>query len=213
MSRTSLSFFASKSEAVAATARSITSLDRDAGHVPGEFAGFDLGQVEHVVDELGEPFAFTDDDFEIFDDLLLGLLDLAIVFGDEREEALFEAAANDLGEAEHGGERRAQLVADGGEERALRGVGFFGGGSGVAGFFKELGVVEGDADGGGDGREQALIGFGEAAFLIGGLHADDADDLAAGRDRHAEIRGSARPICSMPSCARLRSMSSLMSSG
>ena len=44
-------------------------LDGDVGHVPGEFAGFDLGQVENVVDELGEAFAFADDDVEIFDDL------------------------------------------------------------------------------------------------------------------------------------------------
>ena len=119
----------------------------------------------------------------------LACCDLAVVFRDEREEALFEPAANDLGEAEHGGERRAQLMADGGEERALGGVGFFGGGAGLAGFFKELGVVEGDADGGGDGGEQALIGFGEAAFLISGLNADDADDLAAGGDGNAEIGG------------------------
>jgi hypothetical protein len=99
--------------------------DRNARHVPGEFAGFDLGQIEHVVDQLGEPFAFADHDIEIVDDLALGLLHLAVFLGNEREEPLFKPAANDLGEAQHRGERRAQLMADGGKERALGRIGFF----------------------------------------------------------------------------------------
>ena len=184
-----MSFLASNKEAVAAVARSMTSAIETAAHVPGELAGLDLGEIEHVVNELGEPLAFADDDAEILHDLLLGLLHLAVVFRNEREEALLETAANDLGKAQHGGERRAQLMADGREERALRGVGLFGGGSRLACFFKELGVMEGDADGGSDGREQPLIGFGEAAFLIGGLHADDADHLPARGDGNAEVRG------------------------
>ena len=74
MSRMSLSFLASKSDEVAATARSMTSCDGDAAHVPGELAGLDLGEVEHIVDELGEALAFADDDAEVFDDLGFGLL-------------------------------------------------------------------------------------------------------------------------------------------
>ena len=75
--------------------------DRDAAHIPGEFAGLDLGQVENVVDQLGEPFSFADNHSQIFDDLLLGLLHLAVVLWNEGEQTLFEAAANDLGKAKH----------------------------------------------------------------------------------------------------------------
>ena len=74
------------------------------------------------------------------------------------------------------------------QERTLGGVGFFGGRAGQACIFKEFCVMEGHANRGGNGGEQPLIGFGEAAFLIGGLNADDADDLAAGRNRHAKVR-------------------------
>ena len=48
-------------------------------HVPFELAGLDLREVQHVVDQLGEPFAFADDDLEVVFDLLDGLRDLAIV--------------------------------------------------------------------------------------------------------------------------------------
>ena len=160
-----------------------------AAHVPGEFAGLDFGQIEHVVNQLGEALAFTDDDAKVLDHLLLGLLHLAIVAGDQREEPLFETAANDFCKAQNRGERRAQFVADGREEGTLRGIGFFRRGASLAGFLEELGVVERHAHRRGDGRQQTLIGFGEAAFLIGGLHADDADDLAARGNRHSEVRG------------------------
>ena len=55
--------------------------------------------------------------------------DLAVVGRHQREDAIVEPLLDDLGEAEHRGQRRAQLVADGGEERALGGVGFFGDGA------------------------------------------------------------------------------------
>jgi hypothetical protein len=162
-------------------------LTETTAHVPGELAGLNLGQIENVVDELGEALAFADDDAEILDHLVLGLLHLAVVVRDHGEESFFETAANDLCKAQHRGERSAQLVADGGEEGALGGVGLLGGGARAARFFKQFCVVESNADGGGDRRKQALIGFREAPFLIDGLDADDADDLAAGWDGHAEI--------------------------
>ena len=60
-------------------------------HVPFELAGLDLGEVEDVVDQLGETFAFADDDLEVVVHLLDGLDDLAIVLRHEREDAVFEA--------------------------------------------------------------------------------------------------------------------------
>ena len=89
-------------------------LDGDLRQIPCELAGFDLGEVEDVVDELGEALAFADDDAKVFQDLGFGLRDLAVVFRDEREETVFETAADDFGKAEDGGERSAELVADGG---------------------------------------------------------------------------------------------------
>lgn len=122
---------------------------------------------------------------------MLGLLHFAVVLRNHWEQPLFKAAANDLRETENGSEWRTQLVAHRGEERALRGVGLFGGSSCVACFFKQLCVVEGDSYGGGNCGEKALISLGEAAFLLVRLHADDTHDLPAGRDRHAKIGGSA----------------------
>ena len=46
------------------------------------------------------------------------------------------------------------------------GIGLFGGGSCMACLFEQLCVMEGDADSGGDGRQQTLIGFVEASFLV-----------------------------------------------
>ena len=114
----------------------------DACHVPGEFAGFNLGEVENIVDELGQAFAFADDDVEVLDDLLLGLLHFPVLFGNQREQALFEAAANDLGKSEHGRKRGAELVADGGKKRALGRIGLFGSRPCLPRVFKELRIVE-----------------------------------------------------------------------
>jgi hypothetical protein len=46
--------------------------------VPFELAGLDLREVQHVVDQLGEPLALADDDLEVVLDLLDGLSDLAV---------------------------------------------------------------------------------------------------------------------------------------
>ena len=182
-----VSFLASNSEAVAATARSMTSATETLAmfqvNLPASILARSSTSSMSLVRR--SPSLTTTSRFSMT--WRLGLLHLAVVFGDQREEALFKAAANDFGEAQHRCERGAQLVADGGKEGALGGIGFFGGGAGLARLFKEPGVMEGHADGGGDGGEQALIGFSEAAFLIGGLHADDADDLSAGGDGHAEV--------------------------
>ena len=52
---------------------------------------------------------------------------------------------------------------------------------------EELRVANRDADAGGHRGEQTLVGWREAAFLAGALHADHADRLAAHRDRHAQV--------------------------
>ena len=87
--------------------------DRHTAHVPGKLAGFDLGEIEHVIDELGKPLTFADHDSEVFDHLRLGLNDLAVVFRNKGEEAFFKTAANDLGETQHRGEGSPQFMAHG----------------------------------------------------------------------------------------------------
>src|SRR6185437_3286760 len=124
---------------------------------------------------------------EIFDNLQLRLLDLPVVLADEGEKTLFEPAADDLREPKHGCKRRAQLMANGGKKRTLGRIRFFGNLSCLARFFKEVGVMEGDPDGGSDGGKETLIGFGKAAFLVGGLNTDHADGLAAGGNWNAEV--------------------------
>ena len=100
----------------------------------------------------------------------------------------FEPLLDDLGEAEHRGERRAQLVADRREERALGGVGFFGRGAGALRFLEQppvlvllfvdlpvgVGVVERDR---GERREvlhhvQVVLGVG---VFLEALDGDDAE--------------------------------------
>jgi len=120
-------------------------------------------------------------------------MDLPVIFRDEWEETLFETTADDFGEPEHRSERRAEFMTDGREEGALGSIGFFGCGSCLARVFEEPCVVERYSDGCGDGGEEALIGFGETSFLIGGLDADDADDLAAGGNWNSEVRSGLPP--------------------
>ena len=52
----------------------------------------------------------------------------------------------------------------------------------------EAGVLDGDADVGGDRRQQPLVGSAETALLARALDADDADRAVARHDRHAEPR-------------------------
>ena len=127
----------SKSDDVAAVARSMTSPTSTRLHVPFELAGLDLRQVEHVVDQLGEPLAFADDDLQVVVHLLHRLRDLAVVGRHQREDPILEPLLDDLREAEHRGQRRAQLVADRGEERALGGVGFLGDCARLLGFLEQ----------------------------------------------------------------------------
>ena len=174
---------------------------RHALHVPFELAGLDLGEVEHVVDQLGEPLALADDDLQVVLDLLDGRDDLLVVLRHQREDAVFEALLDDLGEAEHRGERRAQLVADRREERALGGVGFFGDGARLLRLLEQpadldlvlvqlpvrVGVVERD---GGVGRQalqhvQVMLGVG---VLLEALDRDDAEHLLLGDERQVDDR-------------------------
>ena len=200
-------------------ARSMMSAMPTVLHVPFELAGLDLREVEHVVDQLGEPLAFADDDLEVVLHLLRSSARPCVSsVGHEREDAVVEPLLDDLGEAEHRGERRAQLVADGGEERALGGVGLLGGGPRALGLLEQPpdlvlllvqlpvggGVVERD----GRVRRQALhhvevmLGVG---VLLEALDGDDAEHAVLGDERQVddrlrrlrhravfELRGSAR---------------------
>ena len=142
------------------------------------------------------------------------LAHLAVFFGYQGEQPLFKAAANDFCKSQDRGERGAQFMAYRGKERTLRRVGFFRRRSGLARIFKELGVMEGDAHRRRDCREQTLIGFCEAAFLVGGLNAYNADGLR--RPMEWARRGTMRfagQSAQFPSLARLRSISSLISRG
>ena len=76
-------------------------------------AGFDLGDVQHGVDQVEQVLGADQDLVQVLG-LLLG-------------QHAFGFAADDAGEADDGVERRAQLVAHVGQEGALGLVGLFGG--------------------------------------------------------------------------------------
>jgi hypothetical protein len=156
----------------------------------------DLREVQHVVDQLREALALAHDDREVVADLLDGLLDLAVVGHHAREDPLLEPLPDDLREPEHRGERGAQLVADRREEGALGGVGLLGGRARLPRLLEQPRVLERHAHVGRDRGEQPLVALREPPLDLGALHAQHADDLAAGRDRHPQVglRGAARPL-------------------
>jgi hypothetical protein len=65
-------------------------------HVPLELAGLDLGEVEHVVDQLGEAFALADDHLQVVAHLPHGLRHLAVADGHEREDAFIEPLLDEI---------------------------------------------------------------------------------------------------------------------
>ncbi len=77
----------------------------DIGRMPLGGAGLDLGEVEHLVDEPGQPLALRDDDAEE----LLALCGLHV-----------GGVEHQLGEGADRGERRAKLVGDRGHEVVLQ---------------------------------------------------------------------------------------------
>ena len=81
--------------------------------VSSSLAGLDLGEVEDVVDQLQQVAAAVED--------VVGVLELPVV------QVAKGLVAEDLGEADDGIERGAQLVAHAGEELALGAVGGLGG--------------------------------------------------------------------------------------
>ncbi len=93
-------------------------------------AGLDLRHVEDVVDHVQQEVSAVADVAAIF----------VIFVGAERAE---HAGFHDLGEADDGVERRAQLVAHIGEEFRLGLIGVFGAGFFLGVFFRELGQLLG----------------------------------------------------------------------
>ena len=82
-------------------------LEIERGNPPLGTTGLELGEVQHLVDEAGQSFAFLDDDREEL--LPLGRVELRVV-------------VQDLGKRPDRRERRAQLVRDRGDEVVLQAV-------------------------------------------------------------------------------------------
>ena len=85
-------------------------LDAQRSHPPLEPAGLDLGQVEQVVDQPGEPLALLHDDAQVVADLPHRAVDPWLGPVDHREHDLVEPPPVEAGEADHRGERRPQLM-------------------------------------------------------------------------------------------------------
>ena len=173
----------------------------DGFHVPLELARLDLREVEHVVDELGQPLALAHHHLQVVFDLLDGLGDLPVVLRHEREDAVLEALLDDLGEAQHRGEGRPQLVAHRGEERALGRVGLLGHAPRALRLLEQpadlplvlvelavgVGVVEGDGGVGGQALQDVQVMLG-VRVLLEALDGDDAQDLVLGDEGEVDER-------------------------
>ena len=64
-------------------------LQKDGPHVPFHTPRFDLGQVEHVVDQAGQALPFGDYHIEVLAYLYHGALDFLVVYGHGREHLVF----------------------------------------------------------------------------------------------------------------------------
>ena len=73
-------------------------------HIPVDFAGLHLRDVEYVVDEIGQPIAFGDDDLQVLADLFDGPCLLLVGGIEAREDDTGESLLDELGEAEYGGQ-------------------------------------------------------------------------------------------------------------
>ena len=89
-------------------------LDRDFAFVQGELSGFQLGEVEHIVDQFEQKFAADMDIVRVFE----------IAPDADGAEHL---GLDHFGETEDGIQRRAKLVAHIGQELGFGPVGEFGG--------------------------------------------------------------------------------------
>ena len=134
-------------------------------------ARLDLREVEDVVDDREECVA--------------GIADRVDVVALLAVERRVEQQPRESDDRVH---RRADLMAHGGEERALRLVGLFRSRARFVGLGKQPRVLDGDPDVGRDRAEQVLVGVAEASFLARALHADGADRFAARHDRNPQVR-------------------------
>jgi len=93
-------------------------------------AGFDLGQVQCVVDQRGQSITFLHDDREIFRDLAHGAFQFRVVgLGPRREYDFGQSLRDEPRKADHRGQWCAQLMTHTREESALALVGGFGRGN------------------------------------------------------------------------------------
>ena len=190
-------------------------------------AGLDLGQVEGVVDQRGQPLALLDDDPEVLRHLAHRPVALRVAGGDGREDDLVEPPADEPREADDRGQRRPQLVADARQEGALGRRRCLGGDPGRLGLLDrrgegrralddaplegrllglDLGVQPGVLDRRGDQAadrvEQRPVARPDVAAGGPVVDRQDADRPALGDQRRA--RGTRSPPSSgrTPGCAR-----------
>src|SRR6516225_8692304 len=143
------------------------------GEFEHELTGFDLGQIEHVIDKSEQVLAVGLKAFEYAKHLLRWLA--------------VSAVRHQFGVTENGVERGAQLVAHIGEELRLVLARLFKLPTLVLNFIEQSHVLDGYARLVGEGRHQIDLLVGEGANDL--AHEDDsADRMTFAQQRHAEDR-------------------------
>ena len=149
------------------------------GPVRGDGAGLEPGHVEQIGDEAIQPFRFGEDGGE---EVCAGFL--AQVVGEVAQRA---------GRPDDGGERRAQVVGDRGEQRLAQPVGL-GGAHGALHVLDQVDPLDGDGRLIGERVEQTALLGGQQRTRALGVEADDADGAASGAERHEEAAGAGQVV-------------------
>ena len=149
------------------------------GPVRGDGAGLEPGHVEQIGDEAIQPLGFGEDGGEE-----VGAGFLVQVVGE---------VAQRPGRPDDGGERRAQVVGDRGEQRLAQAVGL-GGAHGALDVLHQVDPLDGDSRLVGERVEQAALLGGEQRTRALGVEADDADGAASGAERHEEAAGAGQVV-------------------
>ena len=127
--------------------------------MPFNLAGFDLGEVQDVVDKLRQSLTFTGDHIHVFANLFDNLCHFGVTGIHHRKDAVLQSLFHNLGEAQNGGQRRAEFMADGRKEGAFGFIGTLGIRTRLLCFIVERGIVDGHTHTGSNGAEQILVGF------------------------------------------------------
>ena len=119
--------------------------------------------------------------------------DRAGEFGAARLGQVGGEVAQRPGRSDDGGERRAQVVRDRGEQRLAQAVGLGGAERGLD-VGDEVDALDGDGRLVGQGVEQAALLRGEQRAGALGVEADDADGAAGGAQRHEQAAGARQRV-------------------